>query len=88
MSMVEAWESIARNALILNGEVPPSRFRLKTKLLVNRSLLGLQRRLNVGAGSRLNAVEDYMSNKEDEEIINGATNGRSLSLWPSSSSLF
>jgi aarF domain-containing kinase len=88
MSMVEAWETIARNALILNGEVPPSRFRLKTKLLVNRSLLGLQRRLNVGAGSRLNAVEDYMSNKEDEEIINGATNGRSLSLWPSSSSLF
>ena len=84
MSMVEAWEAIARNALVLNGEVPPSRFRLKTKLLVNRSLLGLQRRLNVGAGSRLNAVEDYMSNKEDEE--DGASNGRSL--WPSSSSLF
>jgi aarF domain-containing kinase len=84
MSMVEAWEAIARNALVLNGEVPPSRFRLKTKLLVNRSLLGLQRRLNVGAGSRLNAVEDYMSNKEDEE--DGAPNGRSL--WPSSSSLF
>ena len=37
MSMVESWQPIAREAMISHGEAPPSRFRLKTKLVINRS---------------------------------------------------
>ena len=81
MSMVQAWEPIARSAMILNGEAPPSRFRLKTQFIINRSLLGFQRRFNVGAGARVNAVDEYMSTRRDKDEANGT-------LWPNSSSLF
>ena len=79
MSMVESWQSIAREAMILHGEAPPSRFRLKTKLVINRSWLGLQRRLNLGTGAKVNAVEEYMADKRENAGVG---------LWPSSSSLF
>jgi len=78
LSMVEAWQSIARQAMILNGEAPPSRLRLTTQKVINRSWLAMQRRLNVGHGATLNVVDDYMSNRP--KVANG--------LWPSSSSLF
>ena len=79
--------SLCRSSAIVEQIVALSREMGRQCVYVGQAaflLLGLQRRLNVGAGSRLNAVEDYMSNKEDEE--DGAPNGRSL--WPSSSSLF
>ena len=79
MSMVESWQPIAREAMISHGEAPPSRFRLKTKLVINRSWLGLQRRLNLGTGAKVNAVEEYMADKRESA---------GMGLWPSSSSLF
>jgi aarF domain-containing kinase len=78
MSMVEAWRTIARQAMIAHGEIPPSRLRLKTQMVINRSLIAVQRRLNIGHGAKINVVEDYMSNSRRDDA----------SLWPSSSSLF
>jgi len=81
MSMVESWEPIARHAMIAHGEAPPSRLRLKTRLVINRSWRAVQRRLNVGAGARVNVVEEYMATRRENDESNGT-------LWPSSSSLF
>ena len=64
MSMVEAWESIARRALIEHGHAPPSRLRLKARKMVNRSIVGLQRRFNVGSGAKLNTLDAYMATRE------------------------
>ena len=80
MSMVEAWESIARRALIENGHVPPSRFRLKAQKVVNRSVVRLQRRLNVGSGATLNTLDAYMSTREPTSDAPGR--------WPSTSSFW
>ena len=67
-SMEVSWQPIAREAMISHGEAPTSRFRLITKLVINSSLLGLQRRLNLGTGAKVNAVEEYMADNPDGNL--------------------
>jgi aarF domain-containing kinase len=70
-SMVSSWERDARAAL---RELPgdgaaatvPWAITTRSKRFLSRSVLGIQRMMNVGSGSRLNALEAYAATKAAE----------------------
>ena len=70
-SMVSSWERDARAAL---RELPgdhgasavPWAITTRSKRFLSRSVLGIQRMINVGSGSRLNALEAYAATKAAE----------------------
>jgi aarF domain-containing kinase len=59
-SMVEAWEEDARAVLRASGDrTVPSVISSRSRRMLTRTWLGLQKSLNVGAGARLNTLEAY-----------------------------
>ena len=85
-SMVEAWEEDARAVLRASGDrTVPSVIRSRSRRMLTRTWLSLQKSLNVGAGARLNTLEAYTAGSMDDANV-GAGRAREdprrmSSLW-------
>jgi len=84
--MVEAWEEDARAVLRASGDrTVPSVIRSRSRRMLTRTWLSLQKSLNVGAGARLNTLEAYTAGSMDDANV-GAGRAREdprrmSSLW-------
>lgn len=85
-SMVEAWEEDARAVLRASGDrTVPSVIRSRSRRMLTRTWLSLQKSLNVGAGARLNTLEAYTAGSMDDANVGGGRARedprRMSSLW-------